>query len=360
MQQHPVPQNVTAYEFHLIGNMTIKQFLELGAGIGMAVFFYSSNLPDLVKWPLISIMVIMGAALAFLPFDGRPLDRMVVVFFKAAYSPTQFIWKKHPRLPDFFNFVPKKRHELTQVEMERQKVRKNISEYLDTLPKKQTMNPLDQSESQSLYNVYSLFQSVPAATNVVDSGKKVPVKKKPSMKSHKLTPPPKPVVATQKQAANPGYRTAMTAPISLAKPNVPVQQAAAPLPPKQVEVKNQSLPTPSKSLGSILNNNKSGQAATQNQKLPFPTPPETPNTLVGMVLTTDGKIVENAIVEVKDKNGLPVRALKSNKLGQFFSATQLASGHYQIEIEKEGLKFAIVNIELTGDLVAPLEIRARG
>ena len=67
MIEHPVPQNITAYQFHLIGNMTIKQFLILLVGAGLAFLFYTTNLPGIIKWPLILIFFGGGAMAAFVP-----------------------------------------------------------------------------------------------------------------------------------------------------------------------------------------------------------------------------------------------------------------------------------------------------
>jgi hypothetical protein len=77
-----------------------------------------------------------------------------------------------------------------------------------------------------------------------------------------------------------------------------------------------------------------------------------------MIFNREGKLVEGAIIEIKDNIGYPVRALKSNKLGQFKIATPLEDGGYQLQIEKEGLNFDIIGIELTGEALKPLLIKA--
>ena len=74
MQQHPIPQNVTTYQFRIVGDMTLKQFVELASGVVIAVILYNIGLPAIVKWPLMAIFAATGAAFAFLPLQGRPLD----------------------------------------------------------------------------------------------------------------------------------------------------------------------------------------------------------------------------------------------------------------------------------------------
>jgi len=61
---------------------------------------------------------------------------------------------------------------------------------------------------------------------------------------------------------------------------------------------------------------------------------------------------------VKDSSGDPVRALKTNKIGQFAISTPLPNGVYTIDLEKEGYQFDIVEVEITGQVMPPIEIRS--
>jgi len=92
----------------------------------------------------------------------------------------------------------------------------------------------------------------------------------------------------------------------------------------------------------------------------IPTPPTRPNIIVGMVLDNEGKIVEGAILEIRNAQDLPVRALKTNRLGQFMIATPLENDLYEIEVEKEGFHFDTIKIEVKGEIIKPIEIRAKG
>ncbi|MBI4035092.1 MAG: carboxypeptidase regulatory-like domain-containing protein, partial [Candidatus Chisholmbacteria bacterium] len=100
------------------------------------------------------------------------------------------------------------------------------------------------------------------------------------------------------------------------------------------------------------------QKATTNPRLPFPVPPETPNIIVGMVVDKYDRLIDSAIIEIRDQNRHPVRAVKTNKIGQFFTATPLPNGRYEIVPEKDGFDFAIISLDLNGTIVDPLEIRA--
>ena len=91
----------------------------------------------------------------------------------------------------------------------------------------------------------------------------------------------------------------------------------------------------------------------------MPSPPDHPNILAGMVIDADGQIVPAAIIEIRDPSGLPVRAIKTNGLGQFTIATPLSPGIYELEIEKPGLAFDILKLEVKNQIIAPIEIRAK-
>ena len=94
-QTHPVPQNVTNFEFHLIGDMTLKQFGYLAAGLGFAylVFVLLAGTFPFIAWPVILLSSLTGIAFAFLPIQERPLDHWVAAFFSAIFKPTKMEYK---------------------------------------------------------------------------------------------------------------------------------------------------------------------------------------------------------------------------------------------------------------------------
>lgn len=94
MDNHPIPQDVTGFQFKLIGNMTVKQFAYLATGIVLAWVFFQLPISFLVKIPLCSFFAILGVGLAFFPISGRPMDLMIGHFIKALFMPTQFVYKK--------------------------------------------------------------------------------------------------------------------------------------------------------------------------------------------------------------------------------------------------------------------------
>lgn len=86
------------------------------------------------------------------------------------------------------------------------------------------------------------------------------------------------------------------------------------------------------------------------------------NTLWGFVKTDIGKPVTDIVVIVKNMRGEPVRATKTNALGQFTLTTQINNGKYNIEVSsnnKTGLLFDIISVEASGNVIPPVEFTGR-
>lgn len=83
----------------------------------------------------------------------------------------------------------------------------------------------------------------------------------------------------------------------------------------------------------------------------------TPNVISGLVTDKNGIPVSGAVVVVRDSNGIPVRALKTSKLGQFLSATPLSDGSYSVEVESDYVKFNPLSINLSGSVMPPYSIK---
>lgn len=306
MEQHPVPQQISSYQFRLVGDMTLKQFFQLAAGIVVAIIIYSTPLHALLKWPLIFFFVLAGVALAFLPFEDRPLEKWVIAFFRSVYSPTIFVWKKEQVPPKYFRdeevgdtTVPDQ-----PKGVEGEKLNAYLSETGGT--KTPSANKLEAYEKKFLAGIGSLFAAPQAA---------------------------------------PVFIQPATAPAPVA-----VQGPTLSTVPQAVSADTVS-PLASKGFGA-------GAAAEFSVSGAPPTPPTVPNTVVGQVLDSEGKIVESAILEIKDASGRPVRALRTNKLGHFTVVTPLQSGPYEIVTEKDGVDFDPVRFDAVGEIVEPIVIRA--
>lgn len=304
LKQHPVPQHISSYEFRLIGDMTLKQFGYLSAGAILALIVYSLPLPGFFKWPLVVGSAFAGFAFAFLPFEERPLLVWITAFIKSVTAPTIFIWHKQAEPMAIFAHQPTVLPKQTPPPS-----KTSVETYLAGLS-----NTADKSEQKFLNHIQGLFQ---------DTSKSAPL---PPLS------PPEPIIAE------------------------PIKRQPSPIKKLREEIRiiNQPILPQEKAIFKT----KPVKAETSTE-LPFPQPPTYPNLLVGMVLDQNEQIVEGAIIEVRNKQGLPVRAFKTNKLGQFRIATPLENGEYEMEIEKEGLKFDIIKIKAEGKIIQPIKIKAK-
>ena len=94
MENHPIPQDVTGFKFRLIGSMTVKQFLYVLAGGILACVSYVLPFSIGIRIPLVVFFGGLGAALAFVPIEGRPMDVMMINFLKTIPAENMYIYRK--------------------------------------------------------------------------------------------------------------------------------------------------------------------------------------------------------------------------------------------------------------------------
>lgn len=157
MKQHPVPQQISSYQFRLVGDMTLKQFFQLAGGFLVALAIYSTKIYGFIKWPLMFFVVLVGIAFAFLPFKERPLSAWIVSFFKAIYSPTEFAWKRYDTLPQYFQDETLDKQALSQAQAEKGK--KESVEQAQSF-----MTSLEEAEKALLGRFALLFKGIPLST----------------------------------------------------------------------------------------------------------------------------------------------------------------------------------------------------
>ncbi len=183
MKQHPIPQDITNYKFHLIGNMTLKQFAEVAVGVVLAFLVYKTNLIDIVKWPLIFLCAGLGAAVAFLPIEERPLDHWIKTFFKNIYKPTKFFWKKTNKVADFFNYqISSTQDDFFAPDVNFAPARQQrVFEYLKSMPENEEVDDFDLAENQKINNILNEFNEVHVNPSEVDI--EVKTQEKPNLKT---------------------------------------------------------------------------------------------------------------------------------------------------------------------------------
>ncbi len=336
MEPHAVPQNVTSFEFRLIGDMTLKQFAYLAAGVGIAyvTFVFLASRLSLLAWPVIVISSLLGIAFAFLPISDRPLDYWVGAFLKAVFSPTKRIWIKNKKI--------------------------------------YSQNPLF---NQRLNLYLSGIAPQPITPTPITSAN-------PTITSPASVPPTPPTPPPSHDSSLPSSEE-LSQTVELAKKAQSLQTKILEEQKQLDEIKNkadleqfngvlnnlQKLVTEAQTIKKQLDT-VTGQTDSQTPvqvEVVKPIKPKAtqlmltsfPNIINGVVTDSVNNYLDSVVVVIYNKDGLPVRALKTNKLGQFTGSTPLPNGTYRIELEKEQLTFDVLQVELTGQVIPPIFINAK-
>lgn len=359
MEQHPVPQNVTTFQFRLIGDMTIKQFAYLAGGLILAYICYKLPLPFFFTWPLTLTSVLAGFGLAFMPIEERPMDIWIMAFLKNIYSPTQYVWQKtapnqgkSPILmsPDATLASPK-----THAVIPGQDILTKMSPRSWQLPRRHN-NP--ESQSPTVPDLMPTPSAPATATQVPQLasalGQVIHPKPFPPTSAQAVKPPP---------AVNP----------ELYKLQQELQKSR-----EEKEKIEQELKTlrqrwlPAESLAPALPYQAKPQPLSQQTsvrvvapgsaiKAGFPRLTTVPNVISGLVKDSLGNLLSGILVTVRDKNDIPLRALKTNRLGQFAISLPLPDGTYLVEIEdpRGAHVFDKAQVSLVGTVVPAIEVAAK-
>jgi len=326
MDQHPVPQNISSYEFRLVGDMTLKQFFQLAGGIGIGVLFWKLPLPIFLKLPLAGLSILTGIMLAFVPVSGRPFSQWLMAFVKAIYSPTEYVWAATPAQP---------------------------MDQVAPVATTQPSTPLDKLESQVVSRIAQLFTNPTPLTaaplpvtpmNVATAPIAEPVQATQTTIHSMPTPaaspllsemqPKRPIMVSEIVDAPPPPAAPIPIPVVTPAPAVPV----LPIIPAAPAI-------PVATVAAVFTDQMAA-------------PPRS-NMIAGVVVNPNNQPIEGVILEISDsKNGIPVRALRSNKLGQFQTATQLSNGEYHLAAEKDGLTFDTITISCQDKIINPILVTA--
>lgn len=339
-KEHAIPQDISAYQFRLVGDMTIKQFMQVAAGALISLLLYSSGIPPYVKWPLIILSFLAGIALAFFPIENRPLGKWISLFLKAIYSPTIYRWQSGVQRVSLFQPEPQAKTGVNnklsqgvnpnQTIPSNQQVSKNQGQPDDSVTgekNKKESDTFDESEVKFLNKVDQVFAKEPATVNIEKLLEEKENLKKglniPQNKNVDINAGDKPIALNQ----TPNYQA-----------STQVSGGIKPLTGQNI---------------------KDAKSATFSQQAAPPAPPTKANVIVGQAIDEEGNIIDNVILEIKDSQGRPIRALKSNRLGHFMIVTPLINGSYQISSEKDGYKFESVNIEANDTIIPPIAIKGQ-
>lgn len=499
MEQHPVPQNISTFEFKLFGNLTIRQFFTLIIPSVIAGLIFFSKSPTFVRYPAAVAFAAAGAFIALVPVNGRPFDKWLVSFIKAILAPTQRIWTKETNLPDFLTVViaPPPVEEKIPEAITAQG-RERLNAYLASLPQKNstpldrreeiaiqrlnmdtdnelegnlpppiiwstpgTYQPQQVSKSQILKGSDSpittpiaidrpepqLIPNLPARTTISAHAKPFvihgvekrlekkaePAKRRRVPRAHlasetnstidnifpvhtgsqirmitgvgrtrvrklHFAPPPgfnlsnmpirgekrfevsdelKKRYAQAEDIVNaafafnqqpPAQARVTTQPEPLIEPQKIIKIQKHRYTPKIKPTLIKPILTEPKVTKKVdadskiaVTNKKSVDVQSQQVSGNANMVPLTnkPNVLSGLITDSAGNPLAEAVLIVRDTNGIPVRALKTNKLGQFLSLTPLTTGTYTLETESALANFKPQTLNIKGEILMPLEIKAQ-
>lgn len=406
MENHPIPQDVTGFKFKLIGSVTVKQFLYLIIGGVLAVVCFMLPIPGIIKYPLSFLFGGIGTALAFIPIEGRPMDVMMKNFLKALPAENQYIFRKkgaEALIAEYFT-PPTVAAVKTQVaadntstaldtkrallfktlrqsyrpDEKEEAVLKNINAFLDESTHSATPpiqrvdeNPQNTptqvvlptetmpSMSSDAVKIVTPISDIPRETAITKPSPKVRVVESPTTESASAQEPEpiKPEMPSVEIVAQPAptQQPKVAEPASphvSAAPQEAIPQTSTPM----TTTATQASTTPSVAPNETINVTSVAPAASL--KAGFPELPDTPNIVMGIIKDPRGRIIPNILVEIMDLQGIPVRAFKTNALGQFAAATPLPNGEYNVILEdpRKQNEFEQIQINLNGEIFQPLEI----
>lgn len=397
MEQHPVPQNVTTFQFRLIGDMTMKQFGYLAGGAILAYISFKLPLPFFFTWPLTVLFALTGIGFAFVPIEERPMDVWVLSFLKSVYNPTQFVW--HRLQPTPTEVASRPTSEVTQVpSSQTSSTQQPASPIAATVRNFYTPQPMAQKTSpwswlfswmDKLFPTQKpknqtgngvVFQTIQAnptpatkpPTTVASNG----ITQQPIKKDDTITPvPPKELTDLQTKIDAMQIEINTKAQAELRVLELQKQMTDMLTQKQEMEQELMKLKTQQNKPQQPVITRPAGIITPTTIKGPTVKiiPPEAAtraglprlttftNVVTGIVKDNQGGLLPGVLVTVRDKDGIPLRALKTNKLGQFAASTQLPNGIYVIEIEDPRSRFTFdrAQVTLNGTVVPAIEIVAK-
>ena len=97
MAQFQVPQFIDIEQKIIGGKLTMRQFLIVVAGAGVAFLLFF--IVDFVPWLILAVFLAAGIfAIAFLKISGRPLNALMRAAFSYYWNPSFYLWRRENNL----------------------------------------------------------------------------------------------------------------------------------------------------------------------------------------------------------------------------------------------------------------------
>ncbi len=134
--QYQVPQFIER-EIRIVGPLTFKQFIIMGAGAGLCFFLYMTVASKSFFLFIILATLIMGIcfALVFAKTEGRPLISVLGSFFTFQIGGKDYFWKKKAITSQFLappKVIEKKEETKLMAERKKGSRLENLSSRLET------------------------------------------------------------------------------------------------------------------------------------------------------------------------------------------------------------------------------------
>jgi hypothetical protein len=411
MDQHPIPRQITTFEFKLIGFMTLKQFIYLAMAFPIAYIVFALFPIPVLNFLLAAIVAFAGIAFAFIRIMDRPLDVWIKNLYKRLQSPTQYFYQKKNEplyfLKDLY-FLADPHHMLAHIES-----KEKLAQYLAATRQRQRpdyrkkqigtliQTPTDALQKQPLLGAAPV--AVQATTAVSASATVAPmpatvaggIPTVPAAPVAQVVVPPdathaaviqvphapdfsKETVTTDSDSTQ--TDTPASASTVQSTESVPAHQAPAapvatqawrmiaePAAPAVSTVATPAVPQ-YQTAGDVVSAMPPRQPLMQTQVIaPKPAPPvpvvEPPTQpfLTGIVKTGKRIPLPGVMIYMKDQSGNPVRLMKSNPHGVFASYNPVPPGSYVLEIkDPNGMYFFdTMNISVRETNPLPVEIMSK-
>ncbi len=348
MDGHPIPRQITTFEFKLIGFMTLRQFLYLVVTIPTAYIVFQLFPIPLVNLLLAVVIATAGVVTAFMPIKDKTLDVWLKLVWKRLQQPTQYYYHKKNDplyfLRDLY-FLADPHHMLAHVES-----KEKLSQYLAMTKQKPKANYQKKQVTNLLHTSSEVLQK---ATDPV-----LPIATAPVMPVPQSLPPnPVPPVVAHADAMARVATSPQPIPVH-AQDKPPVLQVVEPVDEPVMEPQTVIPPV----------------APTQRAVL-RPTPPVMPAPVMpqpvvvpstapffaGVVRTAKKIPLPGVLIYVKDGQGNALRILKTNPHGVFATYQPLPAGSYTFEIKDPNgtYFFDTMNKTIADQNLDPLEFMSK-
>jgi hypothetical protein len=341
MDGHPIPRQITTFEFKLIGFMTLRQFLYLVVTLPLAYAVIQVFPIPLLNILLGVLIATAGIVTAFMPIQDRTLDVWIKNIWKRLQQPTQYYYHKHNDALYFLRdlyFLADPHHMLAHIES-----KEKLSQYLAMTKQRPKVNYQKKQVNALIHTPTPVLQTSTQPVLPLNSAmqpQSAPVVPQAPAQPAAVVPPAPPISKTQyvvmpNSFSSNGPQSPVRPTVPAAVPVLPAVAALPVLPAAVVIPLAPPIPMPAAPVVVPQIIPPPPQAAQSfPPTIPKATviPPSQPF-FAGLIKTAKKIPIPGVLIYVKDLQNNPVRILKTNPHGVFATYQPLQPGNYTFEIK---------------------------